>query len=90
MRLPGEAGGERILLITERRLGAFNDLWKPVAPSPAPNYEFSVIELRLNSKGEGDGKISLTGKLAVDAAAKTIALENYSESPVILKNVRRK
>jgi len=26
----------------------------------------------------------------VDGPAKTIALENYSESPVILKNVKRK
>ena len=83
-------GGERIILITDRRLGAWNDLWKPVGSGTPTNYEFSVIELRLNPKGEGEGKVSLTGKVAVDSAAKTIALESYSALPVVLKNVRRK
>jgi len=43
--------------------------------------------VHLNPKGLGEGKISITGKLAVDNAAKTIALENYSALPVVLKNV---
>jgi hypothetical protein len=91
-RLPQQDGGERIVLITDRRLGAWNNQWKPVGPSatdvPATDYEFSLIELHLNSTGEGEGKISLTGKVAVDSAAKTIGLENYSELPAVLKNVR--
>jgi hypothetical protein len=83
-------GSERILLITDRRLGAYNDRWKPAGPEAATNYEFSVVELHLNSKGEGEGKASLTGKVAPDSAAKTIGLENYGALPVIFKNVRRK
>jgi hypothetical protein len=84
-----------MIFITERRLGAWNDLWKPVGAGitnagPATNYEFSVIELHLNSKGEGEGKVSLTGKVAADAAAKAFALENYSALPVVLKSVKRK
>ena len=88
VRLPQPDGGERIVLITERRLGAWNDLWKPTGGAPT-NYPFSVIELRLNAKGEGEGRASLTGKVTVDAAAKTIALENYAALPVIFKNVKR-
>ena len=83
-------GGERILLITDRRLGAWNDLWAPAGTDAANSYEFSVIELRLNSKGEGEGKVSLTGKVAVDGLAKAIAPENYDALAVVLKNVRRK
>jgi hypothetical protein len=90
VRLPGQDGGERIILITDRRLGAWNDLWKPVGPDAATNYEFSVIELHLNSKGEGEGRISLTGKVAVDGAAKVIGLQNYAALPVVLKNVKRR
>ena len=93
IRLPEPDGGERILLITDRRLGVWNDLWKPAgaAASGAPtDYDFSVIELRLNAKGEGEGKISLTGPVAVDSTAKTLALENYAAMPVILKSVKRK
>jgi hypothetical protein len=88
LRLPQPDGGERIILITERRLGAWNDLWKPVGGAPT-NYPFSVIELRLNAKGEGEGKASLTGKVSMDAAAKSLALENYAALPVIFKNVKR-
>ena len=90
VRLPQPDGGERIILITDRRLGAWNDSWKPAGADAAPtNYEFSLIELRLNSKSEGEGKASLTGKIAADSATKTLALENYAAAPVILKNVRR-
>jgi len=83
-------GGERIILITDRRLGAWNDLWTPAGTDAANGYEFSIIELRLNAKGEGEGKVSLAGKVTVDGAAKTIALENYDALAVVLKNVRRK
>jgi hypothetical protein len=94
VKLPAADGGQRILLITDRRLGAWNDRWKLTAPGAAAgdaaNYDFSVIELRLNAKNEGEGKASLTGKLAVDSAAKVIALDSYDSAPAILKTVRRK
>lgn len=89
IRTAAPGGGERIILITDRRLGMWNNLWKPSGPGPTTNYEFSVVEIHLNAKGEGDGKVSLTGKVTVDKAAKTIALENYDALPVVLKNVRR-
>jgi hypothetical protein len=90
VRIAEPDGSERILLITDRRLGAWNDLWKPIGTDAVSNYEFSVVELRLNSKGEGEGKVSLIGKVAADNAAKILDLENYGASPVVLKNVRRK
>ena len=92
VRLP-QQDGERVILITDRRLGAWNELWKPVGSTAnnaaATSYEFSVVELRLNPKGEGEGKISLNGTVALDSVQRTIALENYNALPVILKNVRR-
>ena len=81
--------GERVILITDRRLGAWNDSWKPAAGAPS-DYDFSLIELRLTPKGEGEGKASLAGKVAADSPAKLIALENYASSPVIFKSVRRR
>jgi hypothetical protein len=82
-------GGERIILATNRVLGADSTQWKPVGSETATEYEFTLIELRLNSKGLGDGKTSLTTKVIVDTEAKTIALENYAAAPVILQNVKR-
>jgi len=88
-------GSTTIKLITERRLGEWNDAWKLVGPAAgtaasSPAYEFSLVELHLSAKGEGEGKASLTGKVVVDGAAKTINLENYSGLPVIFKNVKRR
>ena len=88
-RIPQPDGGERIVLATDRRLGSGNNLWKPAGPAAPNDYPFSVIELHLNAKGEGEGKASLTGKITADTAAKTIALDSYSTLPVVLKGVKR-
>lgn len=80
-------GGERIILGTDRRLGDRDGSWKPTG-GPASDYAFSIIELRLNSKREGEGKASLTGKVGIDGSANTIALESYATLPITLKNVR--
>jgi len=86
-RLPLPAGGERIVLATSRALGGGSIQWKPT--EPATDYEFTVIELRLNAKGLGEGKTSLTSKVIVDNDAKTLAIENYTAAPVILQNVKK-
>jgi len=88
-RAPMPTGGERIILATSRALGAQSPQWRPAGPEPATDYEFTVIELRLNAKGLGEGKASLTTKVVVDHEAKTIALENYATAPVILQNVKK-
>ncbi len=93
VRLPQPDGSERIILITDRPLGQWNDQWKPVGPAasaPANDYEFSLIELHVNAKGEGDGKASLTGKVTLDSAEKTMTLENFGAMPVVFRNVKRK
>jgi len=83
-------GSQRIVLITERKLGAGNQLWRPLQDGAPNKYEFSVIELRLNAKDEGEGKASLTGKVAEDSAAKIVTLENYAALPVVLRNVKKR
>jgi hypothetical protein len=82
-------GSERIVLITQRRLGAVNDLWKPAVGDP-PNYDFSVIELRLKANGSGEGKTSLNGKVAPDSELKMVTIENYDALPVVFSHVQRR
>jgi hypothetical protein len=88
-RLPLPDGGERIILATNRRLGAHVQGWTPVAAEALTDYEFTLIELRLDSRGLGEGKTSLTTKVIVDDSAKTVALENYAAAPPVLQNVKR-
>ena len=69
-------GTERIVLVSDRRLGAYANAWK--TPAPETDYAFTLIELRAGPKGLIEGKTSLANKIAVDGEAKTVALENYT------------
>jgi hypothetical protein len=80
---------ERVVLVTDRRLGSWNGLWKPAGSATATDYQFTLIELHLTAKGDGEGKASLTGKINIDNTAKTLALDGYSTLPVVLKTVKR-
>jgi hypothetical protein len=84
-------GAERIIVATDRRVGAWSTLWKPAATAsgPASDYPFSIIELRLNPKGDGEGRGAIFGKVTIDGQSKTIALDGYFALPVILKGVKK-
>jgi hypothetical protein len=88
-RTPLRDGGERIILATDRRLGAGTAGWKPVATATPTDYEFTLIEIRMDSKGVGEGKTSLTSKVILENEARTLALDNYAASLAILQNVTR-
>ena len=87
-------GADRIILITDRRLGEANGLWRaPAQSGPAP-YDFSIIELHLNekglsAKGSGEGKLSLSEKVVADAAAGIVTLANYDSLPVVFTGLKR-
>jgi hypothetical protein len=82
-------GGERIILATDRRLGAYSAAWTPATPASVTDYAFTLIEIRLNAKGAGEGKTSLMTKVIVDQDAKTIALDDYAAAPAMLQHVKR-
>jgi hypothetical protein len=89
-RMKQPDGSERIIFATDRRLGAWNNLWKAAGNATPSNYEFSIIEVRIPAKGDGEAKASLVGKVAIDSTVNSIALADYATQPVILKEVRRK
>ncbi len=86
-RLPG--GGERVILASDRRLGTHSAAWQPTVAAPLTDYEFTLIEIRFDGKGVGEGRTSLTTNVVVDNDAKTVALENYQAAAAILRNVKR-
>jgi hypothetical protein len=94
-------GSERIVLVIDRRLGAHSPAWSAVAAgargdaaaapaggSPAAEAEFTVVEMRVDAKGIGEGKTSLTTRVAVDAATQTLTLDGYDAAPTLLKVMR--
>jgi hypothetical protein len=84
-KTPGEDGGERVVLATDRRIG----FWEASNQPRSIDYPFTVIELHLNNDGEGEGKMSLATKITADRDKTTITLENYSTQPVLLQSVKR-
>ena len=80
-------GGERLVLVTDRRLGAHSPAW-PQPPAMDPDAEFTVIEMRVDGKGAGEGKTSLASAVVVDAEARTLALQGYAAAPALLEVTR--
>ena len=78
------AGGERIVLATDRRFGANSVAWTLPPAAPSTDYAFTVFELRLDSTGSGEAKTSLTAGVLVDDQAKTVALRDYATALPIL------
>ncbi len=87
VRIPEPTGGERVILAVDQDLSDWNAEFSGAATkSTSP---FTVIELRITPKGTGEGKLSVGSKVAVDAANKTLALENYATAPLVLKSVKK-
>jgi len=84
-KVPLPEGGERVVLVTDRRIG----FWEASNQPRSIEYPFTVIELRLNKDGEGEGKMSLATKIIADKEHNIVTLENYDIQPVQLNNVRR-
>ena len=84
-RSPAGNGGENIVIITDRPM-SFSEL--RYAP-PSRDYPFTVIRLRVNSDGQGQGDLMIATRIMADRATKDIAFENYTAGVVQLQNVRR-
>jgi hypothetical protein len=84
-KAPLPEGGERVVLATDRYIG----FWEAANRPRTIDYPFTIIELRLNRDGVGEGKMSLATRITVDKEHQQIELENYGSQPVLLKTVRR-
>jgi hypothetical protein len=81
-------GGERITLVTDKRLGSYDFKgWSVAASTGADDAPYSVIELDLSGSGTGTGTLSLAGEVVLDEAAGTVALK--PGAPSVLTNVKR-
>ncbi len=78
-------GGEQIVIATDRPIGFREAVNQP----RSIDYPFTVIEMHLNAEGEGNGTMSVATKIVGDKETKTIQLENYQTSPVMLTTVKR-
>ena len=80
---PDGNGGEQIVIATDRYIG----FWEASRQPRTIDYSFTLIDIRINAKGEGQGKLSLATKLTHNKKTNTIEIENWSSEPVRLNNV---
>ena len=81
---PATGAARRIVLVTERRIGAYQPLW-PSTTSTDGETEFTVLEFHIDAAETGEAKTSLVSDVTVDPAAKTLALAGYAAAPVQLR-----
>jgi hypothetical protein len=85
-QVPDEEGGRRILLGADRWIG----FAEARNQTRTVDYPFTIIEMRLNSRNEGVGKMAVATMITWNREKNVIELENYGTEPVRLNNVRRR
>jgi hypothetical protein len=81
---PGEDGGRRIVLATDRPIS----FWEARNQPRTMDYPFTVIQMQIDKNGEGKGTLSYATKIV--ARGNTIELENFASSPVMLTQIEAK
>ncbi len=78
-------GGERVVVATDRPVSGFETFNQ----TRTLDYPFTIVQLTVNSNGEGEGKMSYATKLTADKETKTVTVENWGEQPILLQAVKR-
>jgi hypothetical protein len=81
--MPGEDGGRRIVLMTDRPIG----FWEAANRPRTIDYPFTLIEMRMDGDGRGEGKLSIATKITLNGDV--LVLEDYANQPVMLNNIRK-
>jgi len=76
-------GGARIVALTDRPISG----WEAMNRPRVFDYPFTLIQIQLDSHGNGEGKLSIATKISYDKKAREIELETYASEPVRLENV---
>lgn len=78
-----EDGSRRIIIATDRPMS----FWELRDRPRSADYEFLLMEIRLNKDGQGEGKMATAAKISYNEVTRTIEIENYSNEPVRLTKV---
>jgi hypothetical protein len=88
-RTPAPNGGERITLVMDKRIGSYDYKGWSVSGATAKPIGYSVLELRVDSSGNGVGTLSLAVDVVVDEEADTVSLATGGTTANVLKDVKR-
>ena len=80
---PDAEGGRMVFLMTDR----YVSVWEAMNRPRTMDYPFTLIQLQLDKDSRGVGKASIATKITQEPDG-TIDLENFSNQPVMLNDVR--
>jgi hypothetical protein len=84
-RSPEAEGGHRIFVVAQRRVG----IAELVNMTPSAEYPLTVIEMHVNSEGEGTGTLWPVARIGYwDAKTQFVVVDNYTWQPVQLTSVK--
>jgi hypothetical protein len=78
-------GLTRIILATDRPM----PFWERVERPRSADYPFTLVELRVNDEGRGEGSLAVASALAASRSGKMIQVYNFDSRPIKLNEVRR-
>jgi hypothetical protein len=79
-------GGFDVILATDTPVWMW---WDSAQAAQSVKHPYTVIQLRLNKEGHGEGRLSLSGRITGDKQARTIAVEDFATTAPVLQDVRR-
>lgn len=81
--LPTDKGGHKVTLVLNRQS------WDPGSYQKPGRHYFMVVELTLNAKGKGEGRLYEDAQIQLDTMLGKIVMETYESAPKILPQVQR-
>jgi len=81
---PGEDGGRRIVIATDRPIG----FWEARNQPRTVDYPFTIVQMQIGSDGRGTGTLSEFTKVV--ASGDNIYRENFASAPVMMTDIRAK
>lgn len=81
-----EKDGQRVVVLATNRPLAVWEVWNQ--PRTA-DYDLTLIELRVDDQGNGEGALAMGVEIGFDADKQQLAVKNWSSSPVQLKEVKK-
>jgi hypothetical protein len=83
-QLPGEDGGRRIIMATDRLMTAREAINQP----RTVDYPFTILELRVNRENKGEGRFSALTKIVANKKQQVVEIENYGDAPARMTEVK--
>ena len=82
-QVPTADGGRRLIVATDRPISFLEAVNKPLTT----DYPFMVVDIRLNARNEGEGKLLPLARITANEDH-VVEIENYASEPVRLTSVR--